>query len=377
MGMRIVVVGAGIVGTCVSLRLAQRGAEVTLIDGRGPGEGTSGTSFAWLDASHPSLEPYVGLNIAGLEAWRRLGQALGDPEWLRLTGTITWEGDREAAEALTEQAAALRELGYPSVELTRDQLSELEPDLVVDDGVETILTYPSEGFLFARPAIAELLARGKAAGLRVRIGDSVTSFASPDGERVTGVVLSNGETVSADRVITCVGRWTEELLATADVAVPLIGPEPAPSLAVGLLVLTTPVPARLRTVVFANGLMMRPDGAGRLLLHGDEQDTRVCADTTVVPPPGEAHELVELASARLRGAERAAVESATIGIRALPVDRVPVVGPVRDGLYVVVTHSGMTLAPALGEIVAAEIVDEMQSDALDLFRPARFERAMT
>jgi len=377
MGTRIVVIGAGIVGTCVSLRLAERGADVTLIDARGPGEGTSGTSFAWLDASHPSLEPYVGLNVAGLDAWRRLGQALGDPEWLRLTGTITWETDREAADALTDQAAALRELGYPSVELTRDQLSELEPDLVVDDGVEAILMYPSEGFLWARPAIAELLARARAAGLRVRTGEAVAGFAGADGERVTGVVLSSGETVSADRVITCVGRWTEELLATVDVAVPLTGAEPAPSLAVGLLVLTTPVPARLRTVVFANGLMMRPDGAGRLLLHGDEQDTHVRADTDVLPPPGEAHELVELASRRLRGAEHAAVESATIGIRALPVDRVPVVGPVRDGLYVVVTHSGMTLAPALGEIVAAEVLDEMQSDALDLFRPARFERAMT
>jgi glycine/D-amino acid oxidase-like deaminating enzyme len=375
MGTRIVVVGAGIVGTCISLRLAQRGADVTLIDERGPGEGTSGTSFAWLDASHPSLEPYVGLNIAGLEAWRRLGQGLGDPEWLRLTGTITWETDREAADALTEHAAALRELGHPSVELSPDQLTELEPDLVVDDGVEAILMHPTEGFLWARPAIAELLARGRAAGLSVRTG-SVASFACPDGERVTGVVLSSGETVPADRVITCVGRWTEQLLGTADVAVPLTGAEPAPSPAVGLLVLTTAVPARLRTVVFANGLMMRPDGAGRLLLHGDEQDTRVRADTGVIPPPDEAHELVELARARLRGAQHAAVESATIGIRALPVDRVPVVGPVREGLYVVVTHSGMTLAPALGEIVAAEILDEMQSDALDLFRPARFERAM-
>jgi len=51
--------------------------------------------------------------------------------------------------------------------------------------------------------------------------------------------------------------------------------------------------------------------------------------------------------------------------------------PARDGLYVVATHSGMTVAPALGELVAGEILDERQSDALERFRPARFERAMT
>ena len=52
-------------------------------------------------------------------------------------------------------------------------------------------------------------------------------------------------------------------------------------------------------------------------------------------------------------------------------------GPVRDGLYVVATHSGMTVAPALGELVVGEILDERQSDALERFRPARFERVMT
>ena len=63
----------------------------------------------------------------------------------------------------------------------------------------------------------------------------------------------------------------------------------------------------------------------------------------------------------------------SIGIRALPVDRLPVVGHALEGLYVVATHSGITLAPALGELVAAELVDDQQSDALERFRPARFE----
>ncbi len=46
-----------------------------------------------------------------------------------------------------------------------------------------------------------------------------------------------------------------------------------------------------------------------------------------------AEELVELARARLQGAELARVESATIGIRALPVDRMPVDGPALEGRY--------------------------------------------
>ena len=113
--------------------------------------------------------------------------------------------------------------------------------------------------------------------------------------------------------------------------------------------------------------MMRPDGGGRLLLHGDEQDAEVRVDTAMMPPPAIAGDLVELARARLRGAELARVEGAAIGVRSLPEDRLPIVGPVRDGLYVVATHSGMTVAPALGELVAGEILDERRADALDRF----------
>jgi len=375
MGRRVVVVGAGIVGTCVGLRLAQQGAEVTLIESEALGAGTSGTSFAWLDASHPSLTPYVGLNIAGLDAWRRLGDGIGSPSWLALTGTLTWETGTDAAAELSQHAHGLRERGHPAVELSRRQVSELEPDVIVDPGVDSVLMYPSEGYLWPRPAIADLVAHGRRSGLRVRTECPVASF-DGDGRRVTGVRLASGEHLRADVVVTCLGRWTPQLLETVDVELPFTAPEPAPSAAVGLLVVTTPTAARLRRVVFANGLMMRPDGAGRLLLHGDEQDTRVRVDTATVPAPDVARELVQLARARLRGADLARVESATIGVRALPRDRMPIVGPVLDGLYVVATHSGMTLAPALGELVAGEILDERQFDALEPFRPARFERAV-
>ena len=152
---------------------------------------------------------------------------------------------------------------------------------------EWIRSSPSrlEGYLFARPAIAELLDLGRRSGLRLRAGDAVAGFAERGGGRIGGVVLKSGERVEADSVITCVGRWTPELLATAGVELPFVGPEPTPSPAVGMLVLTTPTVARLRRVVFADGLMMRPDGAGRLLLHGDEQDAEVRADTSVMPPP--------------------------------------------------------------------------------------------
>jgi glycine/D-amino acid oxidase-like deaminating enzyme len=357
------------------MRLAQRGADVTVLEAGRPGEGTSGSSFAWVDASHPSLAPYVELNLEGLDAWRRLGAELGGPSWLALTGTLTWEAEPDAAAALEDQISKLRALGHACDELTHAQALELEPDLVTHANAEMIAYFPTEGYVFIRPALADLLALGQLAGMRVRPATQVTGFHTA-GAAVRGVTLASGEQLDADCVVTCAGRWTEDLLATLDLDVPMTSPEPAGSPAVGLLVTTTPLLARLRRVICANGLMVRPDGAGRLMLHGDGQDARVRHDTTVRPPPPQAQELVTMLAALLRNTDTALVESAQIGIRALPADRLPVVGAALEGLYVVATHSGVTLAPVLGDLVADELIDERQIAALERFRPARFERTV-
>lgn len=62
----------------------------------------------------------------------------------------------------------------------------------------------------------------------------------------------------------------------------------------------------------------------------------------------------------------------------MPADRLPIVGPVPglDSLYLAVTHSGVTLASALGRLVADEIATGDEAWLLASFRPGRFaERA--
>ena len=64
-------------------------------------------------------------------------------------------------------------------------------------------------------------------------------------------------------------------------------------------------------------------------------------------------------------------------VRALPADGLPVVGwiPQADGLYVIVAHAAVTLAPALGELVAAEIAGQRDEPLLEGFRPGRLGSA--
>ena len=63
-----------------------------------------------------------------------------------------------------------------------------------------------------------------------------------------------------------------------------------------------------------------------------------------------------------------------VGYRPMPRDGFPVLGfpePVPN-LYIALMHSGVTLAPLVGELAAMEIVDGTRVQSLEAYRPERF-----
>ena len=79
----------------------------------------------------------------------------------------------------------------------------------------------------------------------------------------------------------------------------------------------------------------------------------------------------------LPGARGAALDHVTLGFRPMPMDGLPVVGrvPGAPGFYTVVTHSGVTLAPILGQYVRAELLRGEDEPMLAPYRPGRFAPA--
>ncbi|HEV2653325.1 MAG TPA: FAD-dependent oxidoreductase, partial [Ktedonobacteraceae bacterium] len=166
--------------------------------------------------------------------------------------------------------------------------------------------------------------------------------------------------------------WTGEVLRHVGVDLPLISPIVQDSPAVGLLVLSSGICAEVRRVVHAPDINLRPDGFSRLLLHSDDLDRHVTLSTQLSPPPHAAEVLLERANKVVRNMEHARVESAMLGIRPIPADGLSVVGwtPGVEGLYVIVTHSGVTLGPALAEMATRE-VNGATEPMLAPFRPER------
>ena len=61
---KMIVIGAGVMGASVAYRLAQAGADVTVLEATRIGGGTSGCSFAWTNAHKKPPKPYHDLNVA-------------------------------------------------------------------------------------------------------------------------------------------------------------------------------------------------------------------------------------------------------------------------------------------------------------------------
>jgi glycine/D-amino acid oxidase-like deaminating enzyme len=198
----IVVIGGGIIGAAVTYRLALAGARVTLLEASSLAGGTSGASFAWLNANNKPPLAYHILNTGGMAEHRILASEFGSAPWLHLDGNIEWAADDAGQTALMENVERLRGWGYQAELLTTAELCALEPDLVPPPGVEQVAFFPAEGYADVPLLIGTLARAAEHAGTTIRTGCRVSEVARSGG-RVTGIVLENGERISTDLVISC------------------------------------------------------------------------------------------------------------------------------------------------------------------------------
>ncbi|MEV0665647.1 NAD(P)/FAD-dependent oxidoreductase [Actinomadura luteofluorescens] len=369
--MRVLVVGAGIIGAALADRLARpasgAAARLTVVEAAGPGAGTSGTSYAWINANDPSDPAYQRFRTAAMSTWRDLAAGFGDPAWYRPSGNVTWAAADGAKERLADRVARLSGLGYAAGLITSARLHALEPHVAAPPGA-LIAHYPDEAHLHGGSAARALAHRAREAGADLVTGRRAVRLTT-DGDRVTGVRLDDGRDLDADLTVCAAGRYSPALLATAGVALPLVDPSEPGSAAPCLVATTTPVQSAINGLVHAPGLSARPAENGGLVLEADDLDAGI--DESATPA------LIQAVGGELLARARSLVPTLTATIaevrrcvRPLPVDGYPLIGFQRPGLYTAVTHSGITLAPHLAALIAQEIAGR-PSPALALYRPNR------
>ncbi len=366
----VVVIGAGIVGASIAFRVASRGARVTLIDRDQPGFGASSHSFAWINAGAKEPVGYHNLNRRSLEMWPRFADALAEDVGLRWGGKVSWENDAEAAKALIARVEQLQSWGYPSRLVSREELQELEPSLHIETCAAADYN-ENEGQVEPQMVVDACVNRLRELEASIITGVAVKALRQDSSDRVSTVQTTNGD-IDADVVVVAAGTATTAVAAMAGVNVPQAESP-------GVVIRTTPMPPLLRNVpvVYAPPLEdgrreihLRQCPDGRLMIGEGDQESLAEDDTQA-----HADDLLARACQHLPGLKGASAVPVPVGWRPMPLDGYPVMGfaPEAPNLYVALTHSGVTLAPALSQLAALEICDGARADAiLGPYRPERF-----
>lgn len=413
--MRVVIVGAGILGLTLGYELARQGAEVEILDARASGLGASAVNAGWVVPAEAAPVPAPGLILKSmkwmvhkdsplyikpsldpahvrfmLRMWRRcnardfrsgfqahlaLAEATNDilDDYARdgvafeshSTGLLMAFADRHNLEHHLGDLDLPAAYGLEPQVLLGDDVQKVEPAL--RSGLGGGLYFPHERHLDPSSLTTALRAR------IVELGGTITENAPVDrverlGDRIVAV-RSGGRRFAADSFAVAAGAWTGSITAMFGSPLPIrpgkgysLDLSPAPvhlSLAVNLSdakVAMTPYDGRLRL----SGTM---EFAG---LDEDVNATRVSA--ILAAPAAYFPDYVVPASA----------PQARAGMRPMTPDGMPIIGPLpgTDNAFVSSGHGmlGVTLGPGTSRALATRILTGSMPPRLLPFSASRFVR---
>jgi glycine/D-amino acid oxidase-like deaminating enzyme len=365
--MKAIVIGAGIVGSGVAYRLAEAGANVTILEADRVGGGTSGISFAWTNSHSKEPRDYHDLNVAGMKAHAALTEEFPGQTWFHPSGSVAWRKTSQDREAMISNFERLKSWGYAIEWIDRMQLAELEPDIDIDRVGDALITYcREEGYVDPVVYADAMVKAAQKRGAKLKAGVKVTDLAMRNGA-VTGIKGEDGALYEADVVVNCAGRWADAVVREPGLRLPL-----APT--TGFIVFTPPVATGIKRLIHAPEVHLRPDGAGRLMVRTNAADNLVSLEMTPSATMPQAVEIMRRAAEVIPALKTVKAEATRITARPIPKDGLSAVGPTPrvKGYYLVVTHSGVTLSPFLAKAVADEIVRGRTRPELESFRPSRF-----
>lgn len=410
--LRIVVIGAGIVGACCAAYLRLDGHEVTLLEAEAPAAGASAGNAGAISpgsciplsmpgtvrkapswvlrkdgplvvrptyalAALPWLVRFVAAGQAhrvdGIadalralhgpvhECYHPILRAAQAQALLRRSGCLVVYRSAAAFAASRGEWEMRRRRGIDWEEVDGARLRDLVPALAPDFACGVL--QPDHGYVVDPQALVRrLVAEMQANGADLVLGRARDIGHASDGVEV---VLEDGRTLAADRVVLAAGIWSRPLAARLGAAMPLES-QRGYHLHLRQPRLDLPLP-----VSFAEGKFYATPMSDGLRLAG----TVEFAGLRAAPDFRRARRLAAMAGRWLPGLGLDGA-SEWMGHRPCLPDSLPAIGPSPRDPRVLFAfghgHNGMTSAPATGRLVADMVAGRRPFIDPSPYRPGRF-----
>ena len=346
--MKVIIVGAGVIGMMQARELAQKGMDVVLVD-----KGVCGTEASWAGGGIISpLYPWRYSDpITALASWSQayypnLIQTLEaesdiDPEITRHGLLMLNVDDYNEAVAWSQCADAWLE------PIDQKAVYGLEPQL--REGVQGGL-WMSQVASVRNPRLLKALYKLLSTHPRVEIHEesAVTSLKT-HGSKVVGVNTIKGECIEGDVVLVCSGAWTPQVSGQNEIKI-----EPVK----GQMVLFDAKPGMVNRVVLSGGQYVIP-----------RRDGKVVAGSTLEyegfdkqPTEHAKNSLADMAIDLFPQLASCPINHHWAGLRPGSPEGIPYIGrlPEYDNAYVNAGHfrNGLVLAPASVRLMTSMLCDE-------------------
>lgn len=359
--MDVCIIGGGLLGTATAFFAARAGLSVIVLEARDIASGASGAAFGGVSVGIYSYSSarvpkhYVDISKASLALFESIADELGPPLDLKAPGSLDPYFDPETYASRVERAEGLKACGVDCQVLTAKEVLELEP--AINPAVEGATYCPADAHVTPLNAVWAFANAARRHGAEIRTQSPVDAILV-SGDCAVGV-RSGTETIHAGHVVNTAGADAPGLTEPLGIRIPM-------DCSRGQMFVTERVPRLFNTYI--HNIKQTPSGT---IVYGA---TRESGEMEVATTLEGTRQVNRWACQVVPALADIAVLRSWAGIRPVPADGYPVIGPVDgvENLLVAVMHRGVTLAPIVGKILFDLIaVGETDID-IEPYRLSRF-----
>jgi len=378
----VVVIGGGVIGAACAYYCAEAGLRVTVVERGSPGGGTTSACEGNILLSDKEPGPELELALLSSRLWSALADRRGAQAFeYQAKGGVVVATTEASAAGLAKLTVGQRASGVDAVDVSADELRELEPNIT--SAAVGGAFYPQDSQVQPMLSTARLLQLVREKGGRVLTATAVTGFLRGADGAVLGVRTNSAAVpeVRGKCTVNASGTWSGEIAELAGAPIPILPRK-------GFILVTEPLPRVVRHKVYTaeyvanvassdegleTSVVVEGTQAGTVLIGASRE--RVGFDRsfslTVV------RKLAAQALGVFPFLEHVSLMRTYLGFRPYCPDHLPVIGPDprAPGLFHATGHegAGIGLATGTGTLIAQLITGATPDLDPAPFRPHRFE----